>query len=212
MKYYSQFGEDKFIHENNLLPEKGFFVDIGAGDPKEGSNTFLFEELGWDGICIDADPKQVEKLRAVRKSKVIHCAIMNYDGKAMIDLHPSGALSRISKNGKTEVSCFKFSTIMRTHGIGKIDLLSIDVEGQEMEVLKSIGKMKLDDMPKVLIVEHVSHVDGDRSQEILDFLDQRFYTLVHRTNSNLIFKLATSEVKDENPEAVSFGMPALSPC
>jgi FkbM family methyltransferase len=186
-KYYAQFGEDKFIFENNLLPEKGFFLDIGAGDPKENSNTYFFEKRGWDGICIDADPKQIEKLRKERKN-VIHTAIGSYDGKARIDFHRFSELSRISANGKDEVSVFKLSTIMQSQEIEKVDLLSIDVEGQEMEVLKGMQDMKKEFEPKVIIIEHISHVDGDKSEDLLNYFKHSNYELAHKTNSNLIFK------------------------
>lgn len=61
MKYYSQFGEDEFLAP--LLPEKGWFVDVGAWDGKYLSNTFHFVEKGWDGLEIEADANRTLKMK-----------------------------------------------------------------------------------------------------------------------------------------------------
>ena len=54
---FSQFGEDKWLVDNVELPAKGFYVDVGAGNPINLSNSYLFEKLGWNGLLIDADPR-----------------------------------------------------------------------------------------------------------------------------------------------------------
>jgi len=58
MDYKSQIGQDRFVTEvlNNKL--NGYFVDIGAGHPKEINNTFYLEKkLGWNGLSIDMGPE-----------------------------------------------------------------------------------------------------------------------------------------------------------
>jgi hypothetical protein len=62
-RFHSQFGEDRYIYKNIDLPEKGIFVDVGAGHPIYLSNTYFFEKNGWTGVCIDADPNQYEYLK-----------------------------------------------------------------------------------------------------------------------------------------------------
>ena len=54
MKYYSQAGQDQWVH--NIVGDKGFFVDIGAYDGVQTSNTYALELLGWDGICVEGHP------------------------------------------------------------------------------------------------------------------------------------------------------------
>ncbi len=44
--FHSQFGEDRYIFEKIELPQKGVFVDIGAGHPIFYSNTYFFEKNG----------------------------------------------------------------------------------------------------------------------------------------------------------------------
>ena len=57
MKFYSQCGQDKWAYEN-LFKNKndGFFIEIGADDGIHFSNTKFFEDLGWNGICIEPSP------------------------------------------------------------------------------------------------------------------------------------------------------------
>ena len=58
-QYFSQFGEDKWIVDNLRYPLEGIFVDVGASDGINGNNTYFFEKMGWQGLCIDADPVTV---------------------------------------------------------------------------------------------------------------------------------------------------------
>ena len=50
---FSQEGEDLILNRFLGKKEKGFYVDIGAHDPKRFSNTNIFYERGWTGINID---------------------------------------------------------------------------------------------------------------------------------------------------------------
>ena len=53
MKFYSQFEQDKWLFENHFKDKKkGFFLEIGADDGIDKSNTKFYEELGWNGMCI----------------------------------------------------------------------------------------------------------------------------------------------------------------
>jgi hypothetical protein len=66
MQYYSQYGQDKFLFENFFINKKeGFFLDIGAHDGVNGNNTFLFEKIGWSGVCIEPIPSVFEKLKKI---------------------------------------------------------------------------------------------------------------------------------------------------
>lgn len=67
MKYYSQAGQDEYVL--NRFGPSGFFVDIGAHDGIESSNTFCLELAGWKGICIE--PSDYAKLAAKVRDNVI---------------------------------------------------------------------------------------------------------------------------------------------
>jgi hypothetical protein len=61
---YSQAWQDEFVDFVLDHPTTGFFVDVGAGydevaDGKINSNSLMFEQRGWNGICIDGDIKRM---------------------------------------------------------------------------------------------------------------------------------------------------------
>ena len=53
--FHSNYLEDQWIANNLQLPEKGVFVDVGACDAINRSNTYHFEMNGWTGLCIEPD-------------------------------------------------------------------------------------------------------------------------------------------------------------
>ena len=111
---YSEAYQDKFVDIALGNQAHGFFVDVGAGcdDPKHGSNTLMFEERGWEGVAIDADSSRM----AGRSCKCISCMIG--DG--------SNETSLLGKLLKEETSTPDL-----------VDYLSIDLEGQDFNAVKS---------------------------------------------------------------------------
>lgn len=82
--YYGRHGQDKYLHEEIFGNKKnGLFVDVGAYDGIESSNTLFFEEsLGWDGICVEPLPKAFSRLMLNRKCLCINKCASNCQGKA----------------------------------------------------------------------------------------------------------------------------------
>lgn len=68
--YYSQYGEDlildQFFKAKNIT--NGFFVDVGALDGIHLSNTYKFEQDGWNGICIEPHKQYFGLICKNRKS------------------------------------------------------------------------------------------------------------------------------------------------
>lgn len=192
-QFHSQFGEDQFLEANNMLPSIGVFVDVGAGHPILLSNTYRLEQRGWTGLCIDADPRQVELLRAARKT-VEHFAICRLTG--FVDLHRVGCaelsttLNQLSRCEDQlvalSVPAIDLESLLEKHEIQKIDLLSIDTEGNEIEVLESMNLEK--HCPEVIIAEY--NTEGRESNEtaLREYFDRNNYALVHKTHCNLIYK------------------------
>ena len=54
-KFKSQYGQDYYLYNLNLIKKKGFFVEIGCNDPIYNSNSYFLEkQLKYNGISIDA--------------------------------------------------------------------------------------------------------------------------------------------------------------
>lgn len=190
MTSYSQFGEDQWIMENLPLPETGVFVDVGAGDGISLSNTLAFEEKGWTGLCIDADPRNFPALRERRKTALL-CAIRDYAGLTKLffnDGNPdfTRVTGTVGAGYDAKLPCLPLETVLREFNITTIDLLSIDVEGIEREVLSSCNLRSL--LPTVIIVEYMTRGYADQKAALLSYFTAFPYRLVHETESNLIFQ------------------------
>lgn len=183
--FYSQFGEDQWIYENIIKESYGVFVDVGAGDPKKLSNSYFFEKLGWDVLCIDADHRQIEKLKKERKNVV---GAVVYDSTPAYFKEERLDLSRICKTNEdksTRIVTKTLENILKENSIGKIDILSIDVEGSEINVLKSFDIRK--HSPEVMIIEF-NTLGIVRDKEIKKYLSAwPEYKEVKRLGANLIF-------------------------
>ena len=114
--FYAQWGEDRWLATHFHIPHSGVFVDVGAGNGERGSNTLHFENLGWHGLCIDADPRNHDPLRARRGCIVETCAVARTSGLATFGMYAhkpswSGLLGQ-NIQGRTHV---RFPDLMRAH-------------------------------------------------------------------------------------------------
>ena len=148
---YAQEGED--IIAETLLPEpKGFYVEVGAFHPVSISNTYLFYRKGWRGIVIDPVPHVVELFRQRRPEDIIlQYAVSNEEGERRFDIMRSGENNHlangnmVSEPAKTtplysiQVRCRKLASLLRENlsSDRKIDFLTIDTEGHDLNVLQS---------------------------------------------------------------------------
>jgi FkbM family methyltransferase len=191
-EFHGQFGEDKLLRTKPFQDYnyKGVFVDIGAGHPVKFSNTYHFEKNGWTGLCVDGDQRQINELFKFRKCQVFK-AVVSGENLKRVNFLQAGQpdLSRKVEKKDGPIISFSLDYILRKFKIEKIDLLSIDVEGDELEILKSFDIKKY--LPGVIIVEFLSP-GKNQEKEIKDFFNSISYDvkydLMAETNSNLIFK------------------------
>lgn len=129
--FYSQSGQDEWVVKLLNNKENGYFLDIGAYDGVESSNTAHLErELNWSGINIEANSHAFGRLVHNRSTINIYSAVSDYNGTCFF----SG--DSIAEQGE-EVVCKKLTTILEQYNAPKyIDYLSIDVEGHEYTILK----------------------------------------------------------------------------
>ena len=156
---YSQYGQDSVLR-GLCKKENGVFVDIGAHDGITYNNSKLFEDDGWKCICIEPLPNVFKELQRSRnKSIVENCAISSEEGKFdFVQIHGYGEmLSGFARESVAEhtiashggsyeiikVPVFRLETILEKHNINHVDICSIDVEGNELKVVKSIDFNKI---------------------------------------------------------------------
>lgn len=181
-KFYSQFGEDKYLVEHCKLPENGVFVDVGAGDI-ENSNSLHFEQKGWFVLCIEPDERH-EHLKD--RALVDHSVIGKENGTAPFTFHRFPQLSGTHhKNPKAEkLPMYTLDTVLERYEIKTIDILSIDVEGAEEEVLGGFSIDKY--QPTYIIIEYTNQFKGNQEEVTKKLLPG--YTVVLKTQSNLVMQ------------------------
>ena len=202
--YKGQFGQDKFVNEHFFKDKRnGIFLDIGAYDGISHSNTYFFEkELGWHGICFEPLEKPFKELSSIRNCICLNCCVADQD-KPVKFFKVDGApimLSGISDTydprhfqrmkyeverdgGSYEITTIQaraLNPILQEHSIFNIDFLSLDTEGSELKILRSI------DFDKFFI--HVITVENNYNNiAIRAFLSAKGYTFVTKLLQDEIY-------------------------
>lgn len=176
MKYYSQYGQDEWLY-NNIFPNVncGTFIEIGADDGIDKSNTKFFEDIGWNGLCIEPSPVRFKKLLRNRGCICENFAISDQDGTVEFldisgwgkglsgitskynDKHKNRIASEVKHPDNTGFEKIKVKTttivkLLEKHGIEHVNFCSIDTEGCELDIIRSIDfkKTSID----VLLIEN----------------------------------------------------------
>ncbi len=158
----SRFHEDKIIYdlfknttipssttEETLLP-RGTYVELGAFDGKEESNTIFFDKcLGWKGLLIEAQSHSYQKVienrpHAVKMSFSPTCKNEGETAKFYDYPLSNNGMEGLAKSytGKEtiDVPCGPLTPVL--HDIfgpdGKVTFFSLDVEGAELMVLETL--------------------------------------------------------------------------
>jgi FkbM family methyltransferase len=160
---YAQFDYDKKLEK--FLPfRRGFFVETGANDGVTQSNTLYFEKYkGWRGLLIEPIPELAARCRSNRPTAIVEeCALVSADYPApSVELRYANLMSVVRGGMKSSeeeeahlatglrvqgieqsytvcAPARRLSEVLDQHGITHIDLLSLDVEGYELQVLKGL--------------------------------------------------------------------------
>lgn len=162
VSFYSQTGEDLEIYIDFFKDEpvdNGVYVEVGAGNGIEFSNTLFFHQtLGFKGLLIEANPWHKGDLARVRPRDIIAMfaagertgsAPFLANGERWAQSHRLDTVTQkmsetlqgknFEKNEAFEVPVRRLDDMIETAGIKYVDFLSIDVEGSELEVLKGMN-------------------------------------------------------------------------
>lgn len=207
LKSYSQEGEDMILRRIFEMQSKGFYVDVGAHHPKRFSNTYFFYEKGWNGINVDAMPGSMKLFDNIRPRDInIETPISNEKQVLTYYAFNEPALNGFSKEiseARDRLNNYKieFTKDIETSTLEEfldenlpsnqvIDFLSIDVEGLDFDVIKSINIKKF--RPRVILVEILGSSLSDLQQDsIYKFLIDENYVLYAKAVNTVIFKSNT---------------------
>lgn len=201
--YFSQYSQDKFLNEVVFSNKKeGFFIDIGAHDGISFSNSLFFEKYkNWEGVCIEPNPVVFGKLISNRKSVNLNVCIGSENTKVkftqiegysemlsgITEKYNAKHIERINndiliKGGtkqEIEVNMITLTAIDEIKN-KKIDFISIDTEGNEFDIVKSIDFDILN--IKSLVIEN-----NYRDNRIKEYLGLKEFELIHKLDCDEVF-------------------------
>jgi len=181
-KSYAQGEQDLWI-ALAVAPGKrdGYYVDVGSADGVVHSNTYVLDQLGWKGICVDPFPTNMGR----RTCQMVKQPVFSESGKkvAFRDAGENGGIATTldrSKEIAASAPLVEFTTITIDDILQKgnaprhIDYLSIDVEGAEFEALKglSLDKYEVD----AITIEH--NDEKEKRESIQHLLESKGFVRV----------------------------------
>lgn len=190
---YSQEGEDLVLARLFDEQDRGLYVDVGAHHPLRFSNTYWAYKRGWSGINVDATPGfDVAFKRWRRRDLNITAFVSPDEGQHNFTLYSEAALNTGVASRVTElenrlgivgrqmlVPALQLKTILERHlePQTRLDLLTIDVEGNELGVLSSNDWSRF--RPRVVTIEVLGSTLATVSEaDSVRFLVQQGYTPV----------------------------------
>lgn len=201
---FAQSGEDIIADLELGKKKKGVYVDVGAFHPKLFSNTYLFYKRGWSGLCIEPKPEAREWFVKTRsRDRFVGMGIgkekdvleyFEFNDSAANTFLPVQAEKNVKEAkrkliAKTNVAVMPLRDILASNGYEKIaiDLMSVDVEGMDLEVLESNDWKKF--RPKLIICEDLEFdFEKPKSSGVVKYLMELGYKLVAKTPYSLILK------------------------
>jgi FkbM family methyltransferase len=204
--FRAQHGEDRILFEYFGGRRSGYYVEVGAFNGVDLSNTFFFEQIGWEGLLVEPHPDLAALCRRDRpRSTVAACAVVPPGTPPMVsfevsdgaELYSSLAMGRaqrdqvVRETGTLAVRTIQaeaktLDRVLEEAGATAVDFMTIDVEGHELGALEGfdIGRWR----PRVVILE--------RNEEmprlgILRYMSRHGYVLGQRTGVNDWYYAAT---------------------
>lgn len=158
----------------------GVFIEVGALDGNEISNTKLLEEYyGWKGILVEPSPSLYDRLCANRpKSRCFQCALGSFEENGTyaygdFDGHPMASLlGRTERRADVRVLVRSLQSVLDECAIRHVNFFSLDTEGYELNILKGI------DFNKTVFDYLLIEIYQDQFTEIVTFLADRGYGLI----------------------------------
>lgn len=218
---YAQSGEDIIISDlfTRLNISQPTYLDIGANDPVALSNTYRLYKRGSKGVCVEPNPVLYQKIQKKRSRDICLNVGVAFDERRESAFYlfsqQFNGLNTFSKEeadfwehtGNDEIGRHKVESIinMKLMPVNEIiekyfsphpNFISVDVEGLDFEILKTIDFSKY--RPEVFCVETLGFIENNKEikkTEIIDFLLEQGYFVYADTYINTIFCLKSAYKK-----------------
>lgn len=204
---YSQSGEDiiaDYFFESIGI-RKPFYIDIGANQPVKGNNTYLFYLKGSRGVCIEPDVSLIANLKNIRsKDLILNTGIsitvadeadfyyFAGDYSAWNTFSKEDADKKSAESGiaykQSKVKLDTVHGIVEKYQLPKVNFISLDVEGLDLLILKSIDFKIL--QPELICVETIEFSMTNtvkKNDAIVEYMLSQGYRVYADTNLNTLF-------------------------
>ena len=162
---YALLGEDRLLSALLRNVKPGFYVDVGANEPARQSNTFALYKKGWRGLTIDANPAMAAWHRRLRPADIqVHAAVSDRETEVTFTEFEESVFSsfvpsfvdRWQRDRKVrtqyQLKTRTLTSILDEHRVPEqFEVLGVDVEGHDLEVLKSLDWRRYH--PRFVVVE-----------------------------------------------------------
>jgi FkbM family methyltransferase len=199
-KSYSQYAEDLIIQSYfSRKLKNGRYVDVGCHHPRRGSNTYGLYRKGWSGILIDLEKTKVlANQLSRRRDKVILAAVSDTEEWMEIFSDKSYSTNTTIKKNQDSINeqsighikAQTLTNILNEENFQKkFELLSIDVEGVDLQVLKGLDLKCY--QPQIICIENWNSKDGISAilnSEIHQYLNNQSYELVAFSGLSTIYQ------------------------
>jgi FkbM family methyltransferase len=219
-KNYTVTGVDLLLDYffKNAKIKNGIYIDVGCNHPLVNNYTYLLYKSGWSGINIDLDFHYIDMFNHFRPLDFNRqVAISDVRGEAdLFFYHNKSAINTLSKEmhllrGSDAKEIRKIQTETLNNVIKeskfsdkKVNLLSIDVEGFELNVLKGFDFEKYS--PELVVVEYIDpamkkaefynqNINNIINSELYNFMIDKNYKFINWFHSDLIF--VNNKVRDQ---------------
>lgn len=201
---YSQEGEDLLLVRIFESRPRGIYVDVGAHHPFRFSNTCLLHQKGWKGVNIDAMPGSMRLFNRFRPADVnLEAGISAtpstleffiFAEPALNTFDPALAQQRQDMGWKLAstraVPCMPLAQVLQDAlprlGADQIDLLTIDVEGFDLDVLRSNDWRQF--QPSVIAIEILDKdMTGVLASDVGRYCDSIGYTPFAKLHHTVLF-------------------------
>ncbi|QLL22935.1 SAM-dependent methyltransferase [Actinobacteria bacterium IMCC25003] len=182
---WSQGGEDLALLHAIAGKRDGLFIDVGAHHPYRFSVTHHLSRIGWRGVNIDANSELIETFNKERKRDINICAAVGTEKSYTFTIFKEPALSSVIAEWKDKFQAdgWEVDRTVTVPGISLreiynqnfprncIDLLSIDAEGSDFNVLKSMDfeSLEKDRFPRFLLLEATPPVSSALKTDSVEY-------------------------------------------
>jgi FkbM family methyltransferase len=182
----------------------GFYVDIGASSPLEGSVTRAFYERGWHGVNVEPNPRMYRLLMAARPRDVnLEVAVADRPGQQSMAFARTAALSTLDddqaarlasqgmrlERGMVQVTTLRSLWRENVPPGQAVHFLKIDVEGYERQVV--LGGDWQTDRPWIVLAEATRpQTDEPTYEDWEPVLTDAGYQLVYEDGLNRFYVAA----------------------